>query len=199
MKRLFSSLVLFFSFTLAFAQSFSAVVEYRHDDAPDKRLGEVQSIVRYMTSPVVGFSTVGRVNDTSSNIMAGVTCMPASWIRLDILAGSRIEYGNQWSVFGLRFWTGNAVQNFWFNIDGGAAPVWFEGIYMLSLVPWLDIGAMAQTFGAGPRVDLNVPVFTNGGFKVWGAVIGNWFSTAAGAENFNPQNLHALIGVKAIF
>jgi len=61
---------------------------------------------------------------------------------------------------------------------------------------------MGQTVGVGPRIDLNLPVFTNGGFKVWGALVGNWYNTNApdpSKGGYNPKDLHAMIGVKAIF
>lgn len=213
MKRCLSVIIFSMLFSaLALAQEtpiktgkLYAVIEYRHSSemsaTPDVKTSEINGIVRYMTSCSFGFTAVGRMNDTSSNFMAGVTFMPTDWVRFDFLGGSRAEYREQKSIVGFRFWAGNSWQNFWFNIDGGSAPVWLEGIYLLKATPWLDFGAMAQTVGVGPRIDLNLPVFANGEFRIWGAVLGNWHNTNAGQPGggYNPKALYAMIGVKTIF
>jgi len=114
-----------------------AVIEYRHSSettaTPDLKTQEVDGIVRYMTSSTIGFTGAARMNDTSSNFMAGITFMPSENFRFDVLGGSRIQDQSQKSIVGFRFWAGNSWQNFWFNIDGGSAPGWFECIYFLSV------------------------------------------------------------------
>lgn len=175
------------------------VMEYRHvnklqKDEEDIKTSEVHGILRYMFSKKVGFTGTIRTNDSTTTALAGVTFMPADWVRFDILVGSQV--GNQQkSMFGFRMYMGSTFQGLWVNLNEGDGPFWIEGIYMINPTEWLSLGGMVQTIGVGPRIELHLPMAGN--LTIWGAVMSDWKNTATDG-GYDPQT-YLTIGVKAIF
>lgn len=203
------NLILFvFSFFLVSAINaqipgkFFGVMEVKHTSNVDLSIRdpktiEVNGIGRKMFSSSVGASVIARLNDSSSNILAGVTFLPAKWVRFDILGGVAFYSGEKKSLIGGRLWFGNELINFFANADGGTANFWGEAILLVTVAPWISIGGMANTTGYGPRAELT-PVCN---LKIWGGLTGNWKNKNKnlGYEGYKAESVFAHIGAKIIF
>lgn len=231
MKILFSIFSIFlFSFSAVAAESaegqdsnssqkissqkinFFSVFEIKHSshvylEKKDIKVLEFNVINRIMpTHHQIGGSVIIRINDTSSNILTGITFMPVGWARFDILTGVCFSplSGESEKKFlaGLRLWLGNEILDFWLNGDGGITPFWGELILMIKLGGWFGVGGMVNTTGYGPRIEFSLPPpsfpTSSPVLKIWGGITGDWRRRN---DNYYywPEAIHAHVGVKVIF
>lgn len=195
-----------FSFSLVSVTSaqipgkFFGVLEVKHSSrvdlsAYDQKTIEINGIGRKMFSSSIGASVVARLNDTSSNILAGVTFLPAKWVRFDILGGVAFYSVEKKSLIGGRLWLGNELISFFANADGGTANFWGEMILLVTVAPWVALGGMANTTGYGPRAEIT-PICN---FKIWAGATGDWRNKIGQGEGYKAKNVFAHVGAKIIF
>lgn len=196
-----------FSFSLVSVTSaqipgkFFGVLEVKHTSKVDLsvydlKTVEINGIGRKMFSSSIGASVVARLNDTSSNLLAGVTFLPAKWVRFDILGGVAFYSDKEKkSLIGGRLWLGNELINFFANADGGTTNFWGETILLVTVAQWLSLGGMANTTGYGPRAEIT-PICN---FKIWAGATGDWRNKIGQGEGYKAKNVFAHVGAKIIF
>lgn len=206
MKKLFLFFISFFLISAAVdaqqKSKFFGVLEVKHTSnvdlsVRDPKTVEVNGLGRKMFSSSIGASVVTRLNDTSSNILAGVTFLPAKWARFDILGGVAFYSNEKKSLIGGRLWLGNEIINFWVNTDGGTANFWGEAILLVAVSPWLALGGMVNTTGYGPRAEIT-PLCN---LKIWGGATGDWHNRnrREAISGYKAENVFVHIGAKIIF
>ena len=161
----------------------------------DFKSSQYSILSRVMISKRLGFVGLIQTNDSSTVALGGITVLGSKNFRLDVLVGTNMGDATT-SAVSVRVWVGSENQDLWVNGIEGKKPFWFEAIYLMRIADWISIGAMGQTVGVGPRVDIHLPGFEN--FTVWATALSNWKNTAAEGNGYDPQTW-VTVGAKAVF
>lgn len=208
MKRYLLVFILLVSLSV-FAQenkNIFGVVEVKHTSEilckqRDVKNLELNTIVRYMVSKRFGLMQTNRISDSCNMYAGGIVFMPANYFRIDVIGGVSLhqKIGKKESVLGVRLWFGNYLQDFYFNIDGGTAPLNVQAIYFIKPAEWLGIGGQYEknlySSGVGPRIELT-PINQ---LKVYGVLYGWWENKNTNDDGYKPKEIFGSVGVKLIF